>query len=113
MNKEIETDKFEEYKKKPITVQAYKTDKEVYIETLEGTMKANIGDYIIKGVKGEYYPCKPDVFNETYSKIEIAKEDGCWNCKNEMFGTCDKYGHRTETELCGVSVCDYDGWEEE
>jgi hypothetical protein len=35
------------------------------IETLEGTMRANQGDYIIKGVKGEFYPCKPDIFEQT------------------------------------------------
>ena len=36
------------------------------IETLEGTMRANLLDYIIKGVKGELYPCKPDIFAATY-----------------------------------------------
>ena len=40
------------------------------IETLEGTMKANKGDYIIKGVQGEFYPCKPDIFHKTYEKVE-------------------------------------------
>lgn len=40
------------------------------IETLEGTMKASVGDYIIKGVKGEYYPCKPDVFTQTYEPVK-------------------------------------------
>lgn len=38
----------------------------VYIETLEGIMTANQGDYIIKGVNGEFYPCKPDIFEKTY-----------------------------------------------
>ena len=36
------------------------------IRTLEGDHIANIGDYIIKGIKGEFYPCKPDIFKETY-----------------------------------------------
>ena len=36
------------------------------IETLEGTMKASFGDYIIKGVQGEFYPCKPDIFKQNY-----------------------------------------------
>lgn len=36
------------------------------IETLEGVMKANVGDYIIKGVNGEFYPCKQDIFEKTY-----------------------------------------------
>lgn len=40
------------------------------IETLEGTMFANIGDYIIKGVQGEFYPCKPDIFESTYELVE-------------------------------------------
>jgi hypothetical protein len=38
----------------------------LYIETLEGVMKANIGDWVIRGVKGELYPCKPDIFDATY-----------------------------------------------
>lgn len=36
------------------------------IETLEGKMRADVGDWIIKGVKGEFYPCKPDIFEATY-----------------------------------------------
>jgi len=40
------------------------------INTLEGTMTANINDYIIKGVKGEFYPCKPDIFALTYDKVD-------------------------------------------
>ena len=41
----------------------------IKIETLEGIMKASIGDYIIKGVNGEFYPCKPDIFTKTYEEI--------------------------------------------
>lgn len=40
------------------------------IVTLEGTMKADEGDWVIKGVKGEIYPCKPDIFEMTYEKVE-------------------------------------------
>lgn len=40
------------------------------IVTLEGEMRADKGDYIIKGVKGEFYPCKPDIFKATYEKVE-------------------------------------------
>ena len=40
------------------------------IETLEGTMSASINDYIIKGVNGEYYSCKPDIFEKTYEIVE-------------------------------------------
>ena len=39
------------------------------IETLEGTMYANEGDWIIRGVKGELYPCKPDIFAATYDPV--------------------------------------------
>lgn len=39
------------------------------IPTLEGIMQASIGDYIIKGVQGEYYPCKPDIFKITYDEV--------------------------------------------
>jgi hypothetical protein len=40
------------------------------INTLEGTMKANKHDWIIKGVNGELYPCKPDIFTKTYEPFE-------------------------------------------
>ena len=40
------------------------------IKTLEGDMKATPGDYIIKGVQGEFYPCKPDIFEQTYEKVD-------------------------------------------
>ena len=36
------------------------------IKTLEGTMNVNYGDYILKGIKGEFYPCRADIFEETY-----------------------------------------------
>lgn len=42
----------------------------LYINTLEGKMKAEIGDWIIKGVSGELYPCKPDIFYKTYEMVE-------------------------------------------
>lgn len=42
----------------------------VVIKTLEGDMIADPGDYIIKGVKGELYPCKPDIFEQTYEPIK-------------------------------------------
>lgn len=39
------------------------------IRTLEGLMTAEVGDWIIKGVKGEFYPCKPDIFEATYDRV--------------------------------------------
>jgi len=41
----------------------------LFIETLEGVMKADIDDWIIQGVNGEIYPCKPDIFKKTYEKV--------------------------------------------
>ena len=45
------------------------SDKEVYIKTLEGNMTVSKDDWIIKGVNGEFYPCKPDVFQKSYEKV--------------------------------------------
>ena len=42
----------------------------IHIETLEGVMRADVGWWIIKGVAGEFYPCKPDIFAETYEAVE-------------------------------------------
>jgi len=61
------------YRKKPIMVMAYRTDEEIQIHTLEGVMTASPGDYIISGVNGEQYPCKPDIFDKTYDKVEISE----------------------------------------
>lgn len=45
------------------------SDLSIVIPTLEGDMVAQKGDYIIKGIKGEFYPCKPDIFEETYEEV--------------------------------------------
>ena len=85
------------YKKKPVVIDAYEFDMDMWlieivtfggsitypmvgmspdttnsptITTLEGNMKVSNGDFIIKGVQGEYYPCKPDIFYETYEVAE-------------------------------------------
>ena len=80
------------YRKKPVIVEAIQWDgsnadeildfgsynivatnteegTEISIHTLEGIMTASIGDYIIRGVAGECYPCKPDIFNKTYEPV--------------------------------------------
>lgn len=62
------------FRKKPVVVEAFQTDKEMNIETLEGTMHAEIGDWIITGVNGEQYPCKPDIFEKTYERVEENAE---------------------------------------
>ncbi|KKN69820.1 hypothetical protein LCGC14_0437660 [marine sediment metagenome] len=82
------------YKKKPVVIEAWEFDgrldfsktlpKEIKddidnfrltqdgklkVKTLEGDMFANIGDMIIKGIQGEFYPCKPDIFEKTYELV--------------------------------------------
>ncbi len=70
------------YRKKPVVIEAFQTRKEMEIKTLEGIMKANVGDWIITGVHGERYPCKPDIFEETYEEVnEGIEEHAC-----EIFG---------------------------
>ena len=53
--------KIQKFQKKPVVIEAYQTDIEIIIHTLEGEMKASPGDWIITGVDGEQYPCKPDI----------------------------------------------------
>lgn len=43
----------------------------IEIKTLEGNHVASIGDFIIKGIRGEFYPCKPDIFHETYAEVKF------------------------------------------
>ena len=82
------------YRKKPIVIKAvqytgdnkieildftnYTTSlnnlhKHLTISTLEGDMRADVGDWIIRGIQGEFYPCKPDIFEETYELVEKPK----------------------------------------
>lgn len=78
------------YRKKPVIVEAIKYEKkhigraldfcnklrynphdnEYYVDTLEGCMKVTEGDFVIKGVNGEFYPCKTDIFEKTYEKLD-------------------------------------------
>lgn len=87
------------YVKRPIGVEAYQTDKPVDIETPEGTMHADVGDYIITGVNGEKYPCKPDIFKKTYKSADEPMV-GVWtNAENKPKENGNKivYSHS-----CGV-----------
>lgn len=63
------------YRKKPIVVEAYRHfgERPCIIHTLEGSMRANPGDYIIIGIKGEQYPCKPDIFEATYENWDVER----------------------------------------
>ena len=80
------------YRKKPVVIEAMRWDglnqreietwagkifapdlsDKLAIITLEGQFYASIGDWIIQGVKGEFYPCKPDLFEATYEKVDEA-----------------------------------------
>ena len=60
------------FRKKPVVIEAYQTMVQITIKTLEGDMKAQPGDWIITGVKGEQYPCKPDIFELTYEPVEVV-----------------------------------------
>ena len=62
--------KVKKYRKKPVVIEAYQTDKVMVIHTLEGDMTAQIGDWIITGLRGEQYPCKPDIFEKSYELVE-------------------------------------------
>ena len=44
--------------------------RDIKIPTSEGTMRASVGDIIIKGIEGEFYPCKPDIFKATYEEVK-------------------------------------------
>jgi len=82
------------YRKKPVVIEAYQWDGtedmlihlnewskgkvfsfkvDLLVSTLEGVLKANIGDWIIKGVENEFYPCKSSVFEATYEKVDEAE----------------------------------------
>ncbi len=85
---EKENPQVRKYRKKPVVIEAirfttvealkrafpdisiYEKTKveKIYVQTLEGKVEISEGDYIIKGIKGEYYPCKPEIFKETYER---------------------------------------------
>ncbi len=69
---------FKKYRKLPVIILAKQLGPHEIelIATLEGTMQANPGDWIIIGVNGERYPCKPDIFEKTYESIEHENIQG-------------------------------------
>lgn len=62
---------FRTYRKKPVIIRAALLAREIDIDTKEGIMHGNVGDYLIIGIKGELYPCKPDIFIASYDKIQV------------------------------------------
>lgn len=85
------------FRKKPVVIEAYQTDKECDIETLEGIMHANAGDWIITGVNGEQYPCKPDIFVKTYEPVsdehQAVDNNGKFNAHETLIGKALDAGH--------------------
>ena len=86
-----------QYRKKPVVITAWRVpacgeepspellelvlendwcgdDDGLYINTLEGDMLARPNDYIVRGVQGEFYPCKPDIFEATYEEVEPSND---------------------------------------
>lgn len=49
----------------------FRYTKRLLLHTLEGTMEVSKNDYIIKGIQGKFYPCKPDIFEQTYEKVGV------------------------------------------
>lgn len=59
------------YRKKPIIVEATEyTGEGAFVDTLEGRLHVSKGDFIITGINGEIYPCKPNIFHQTYEPVE-------------------------------------------
>lgn len=58
------------FRKRPVVVEAYQTQKRLVIQTLEGNMVAEPSDWIIIGIKGERYPCKPEIFDKSYEPLD-------------------------------------------
>ena len=126
------------YRKKPVMVEAVQwtgenhaemcefIDPEVFeikpkegliIHTLEGDHHASPGDYIIKGVNGEFYPCKPDIFAKTYEPATITQPNEpvtvtevCPHCESEITMEWDvkTRGHKAVCPVCGnrLMLCD-------
>lgn len=91
---------------------------DVSIGTLEGIHHASVGDYIIKGVHGEFYPCKPDIFAETYEAVDEDESVKCSLFHDEGFsyqgiGLCDKgfnmtFDHDSHRDVSAISVTQWD-----
>jgi len=62
------------FRKRPIVVEAIRCKQKMMINTLEGALFANAGDWIITGIRGEKYPCKNDIFRETYEPADVEAE---------------------------------------
>jgi hypothetical protein len=57
------------YKKLPIEIEAYQMDEHFVVNTLEGQMMGNKGDYVVVGIRGELYPCNKEIFESSYVRV--------------------------------------------
>ncbi|MGG1424384.1 hypothetical protein ABE321_16025 [Bacillus paralicheniformis] len=76
----------------------------LYIKTLEGDMLVSHGDYVIKGVDGEFYPCKPRIFEKTYDRVDLLKKARKMAELSGMVTKCgvnftEKYGHHKKEKI--------------
>ena len=95
-------------RKKPVIVEAYITDKPMDIHTLEGVMHASAGDYIITGVNGEQYPCKPDIFKKTYEIVTCQSDGGyferSFTNKNTKVNKKEQIAKKNENASVNIEV---------
>jgi len=124
----LKNSNIKKYRKKPIVVEAvrwdgreetyqqllkrWKTDRVVrigennslFIHTPEGVMEAKVGDFVIRGIKGEIYPCKPDIFKETYEEVGDEIFEWC--------PSCGKYTYhvRTADNIIRCKECGHGQW---
>ena len=87
------TDQYMSAEGKNFYIDHWKVPGGLVTKTLEGEHLANIGDYIIRGVCGEFYPCKPDIFKKTYEKVETIEhlKSTNWIPVDEKLPDPDKY----------------------
>lgn len=71
-----------QFRKRPLVVRASRAYQRQVIDTLEGRMIAEAGDWIITGVNGELYPCKDETFRKTYEPVDRAAE-AAWDGKDD------------------------------
>lgn len=96
------------YRKKPIIVEAVQwlghnadeifdfigkdnmawDNAQLCVFTLEGVYRSEVGEYIIKGIKGEFYPCKPDIFEMTYEAVDYDPTPWCIECGSMSKAKC-------------------------
>ena len=70
------------FRKRPVVIEAIKLKERVEIRTLEGVMVGEPGDWLITGVKGEKYPYKPDIFEETYEPVDGDASSDSEDCRH-------------------------------